>query len=134
MLSIQNQGELPEDGSVLTQFHLVGTQGMLHLDDAMAVAVWFRRVREVVTRHAVVLEPLQWTSYSAVDAVLEAPPGVAEVVDGVLPHEIVVAATPLLYQKISSLFLLYLFLLYLVLPHEMVVAAIPLLYLFLIYL
>jgi hypothetical protein len=57
--------------------------------------------------------------------VLEAPPGVA---DGVLPHEMVVAAIPLLYQKIFSLFLLCLFLLYLVLPHETVVAAIPLLY------
>lgn len=62
---------------------------MLHWDYVMAIAVWFRRVRELVTRVAVVLEPLSSASYSAVDAVLEAPPGVA---DGVLPPEMVVAA------------------------------------------
>jgi hypothetical protein len=58
MISTQNQAELPEEVSVLTQFHVVATQEMLHLDSAMAVAVWFRRVRELVIRDAVVLEPL----------------------------------------------------------------------------
>jgi hypothetical protein len=125
MISIQNQEYLPEDEPVLTQFHVVGTQEMLHLDDAMAVAVCFRRVHEVATRDVVALEPLSSASYSAVDAVLEAPPGIA---DGVLPYEMAPAATPLLYQKMFSLFLLYLFLLYLVLPHGIVVAATPLLY------